>query len=78
MPIYVYTCDECETEVEILTNIGGLAPTCSKCGGAMQRKYSPIAFFKMKGMGGYPSLRKAYQAGGRNLVEDAKKTLHWV
>ena len=77
MPIYEFIC-ECGYEVEIIQDIGKEAPLCPKCGGAMHKKLSPIAFFKMKGMGGYPSLRKAYQAGGRDLVEDAKKTKPWV
>ena len=77
MPIYEYIC-ECGYKVEIIQNMEAEAPLCVKCGGAMRKKFSPTAFFKMKGMGGYPSLRKAYQAGGRDLAEDAKKTKPWV
>jgi len=78
MPIYIYRCDKCAVEVEKIQRINGEPPTCPECGGAMRKKFSPIAFIKMKGMGGYPSLRKAIQAGGRNLADDAQKTKKWV
>jgi len=78
MPIYEYICDDCDYELEKVQKVGSDAPICPDCGGAMHKKFSPIAMFKMKGMGGYPSLRKAYQAGGRNLVEDAEKSKNWV
>lgn len=67
MPIYEYIC-ECGCEVEKVQAIGIEPPTCPQCGGAMQKKPSPIAMFKMKGMGGYPSLRKACQRGGCDLT----------
>jgi len=44
----------------------------------MQKQFSPIAYTKMKGMGGYPSLRNAILAGGRDLAADAKKVKRWV
>lgn len=77
MPIYEFYCEECECIVEKIQNKAE-APACPKCGGAMRYKFSPIAMFKMKGMGGYPSLRKAHQAGGRDLAEDYKKSKAWV
>jgi putative FmdB family regulatory protein len=78
MPLYVLKCDACILEIEKIQGINEESPDCPECGGAMRKKFSPIAMFKMKGLGGYPSLRKAYQAGGRNLVDDAKKTRRWV
>ena len=71
MPLYEYIC-ECGCEVEKV-QIGIEPPTCLKCGGVMRYRFSPIAMVKMKGMGGYPSLRKAHQAGGRDLVPDKER-----
>jgi len=60
VPIYEYTC-ECGNEVTEIQEMGTEALICLECGGAMCRKVGSIAMFKMQGMGGYPSLRKAVQ-----------------
>lgn len=73
MPIYEYTC-ECSNEVMMVQQMGAEAPICLECGGVMLRKFGSIAMFKMKGMGGYPSLRKAVQ-GSRYDRSDPKR---WV
>jgi len=78
MPIYEYKCEKCECIVEKVQEMGDKSPTCSQCGGVTLKKFSPIAFFKMKGMGGYPSLRKAFQRGHGDLVGDYEKTKKWV
>lgn len=68
MPIYEFQCEKCECVAEKVQAIGDESPTCPQCDGVTVKKPSPIAFFKMKGMGGYPSLRKAYQRGGGDLT----------
>ena len=54
MPIYTYTCLNCEAECEELQPFGAAAPTC--CGQPMFRGFSKIA---QVNMGKFPpSLRK--------------------
>ena len=62
MPIFDFKCD-CGNEIEKIQRVGAGVPTCSDCGGAMRRKYSPIAMVKWKGEGGFPSLRKQFKGG---------------
>ncbi len=66
MPLYEYECSECKGIVEKLQSIDAEAPVC--CNKPMLKRPSFPSMFIMKGMGGYPSLRKAYQAGGRDIV----------
>ena len=73
MPIYEYQCEVCESIAEEFQTIGAKAPSCKRCGGVMRYKFSPIALIKMKGMGGYPSLRKAIQRGGGDLVSESER-----
>ncbi len=54
MPIYTYTCLNCENVREELQPIGAEAPTC--CGKPMFRDFAQIAYFTMGKMP--PSLRK--------------------
>ena len=55
MPIYVFGCKNCETEVEVLQPIDADEPSC--CGTAMTKKPTAHSFVYMKG---YPSFRKKY------------------
>jgi len=48
MPIYVYCCDECGNEIEIMQSFGDQPPLC--CDKTMRRKISRCAFH-LKGMG---------------------------
>ncbi len=52
-PLYVYGCEACETEVEIIQPIGADEPNC--CGTAMTKKPTAHAFVVMNGP---PSFRK--------------------
>ena len=61
MPIYEFECDTCKGIKEVIQSISGDAPLC--CSVPMRKLPTGIAFAKMKGMGGYPSLRKAVQGG---------------
>ena len=73
MPIYEYRCDECKGKVEELQRSSeDSAPVC--CGIPMRKLPTFIAMFKMKGMGGYPSLRKAVQGSKYDRSEQKR----WV
>jgi putative FmdB family regulatory protein len=63
MPIYEYICDKCKGIKETIQLNHGDTPEC--CGIPMRKLPTTIAMFKMKGMGGYPSLRKAVQGGSQ-------------
>lgn len=44
MPVYEYTCPECEHASEELRALGQTdAPECSQCGAQMQRRFSRVA-----------------------------------
>lgn len=61
MPVYEYTCD-CGCELEQIQKIGADAPVCPRCGGAMRKKFSPIAMFKIK-WDGITKHSKGYKDG---------------
>lgn len=56
-PIYVYECEACESEVEVLQPMGTNELDCSECGGAMEKQLTCQALVYMKGS---PSFRKRY------------------
>lgn len=60
MPIYLYKCEQCEYEEEIIQQIGGDGLNCPECGLVLHKKPTCHAFVFMKGKGGYPSFRKRY------------------
>jgi len=76
MPLYEYVCDICKGITEKVQPVIGEPPLC--CGSPMRKLPTSIAMFKMKGMGGYPSLRKARQKGGADLQKDDSKRKVWV
>lgn len=77
MPIYLYGCKWCKDIIEKIQPINGEPPEC--CGEPMIKLPTAQAFIKMKGEGGYPSLRKSRQRSyGTNLQEDDKKRKAWV
>ena len=78
MPIYIFECEKCKGIKETIQTISeGTTPTC--CGTPMRKLPTSIALFKMKGMGGYPSLRKAIQGNPETYVKDTKrKVKNWV
>ncbi len=57
MPIYSYKC-ECGVQGDELQPLSASPPPCPKCGKTMERVMTFPAFWKMSGMGGYPSRRK--------------------
>ena len=57
MPIYEFSCDRCKLVIDIIQNIGGIAPDCPNCGVGMTKKPTCPAMVKIKGKG-YPSRRK--------------------
>lgn len=57
MPIYVYECEPCRSEVEVIQPIGTNTLNCSECKEAMSKKPTCQAFVYMKGS---PSFRKRY------------------
>ena len=60
MPIYVYKCEGCGFEDEVIQPISTNGLNCSRCGAGMTKKPTHHSFVYMKGKGGYPSFRKRY------------------
>lgn len=53
MPIYGYVCDQCGHEIEVMHGISDPHPEqCVDCGGALRRRFYPIATI-FKGGGFY-------------------------
>ena len=63
MPTYVYRCQDCQKETEVLQRFGE-APltTCSHCGGVLQRILFPPAII-FKGSGWYATDHKSPSGG---------------
>jgi len=61
MPIYEYIC-ECGCELEVFQEMGGEAPVCPECGGAMRRGCGSIAILNVKTAGITPH-SKGYKEG---------------
>ena len=79
MPIYDYQCSgDCKgIKRDVFQHSSEDRAEC--CGVPMRKLPTAPAYEKMKGMGGYPSLRKArLRNGGTNLQEDDKKSKVWV
>jgi putative FmdB family regulatory protein len=57
MPLYVYGCEDCEFEDEVIQNIGIDELACPKCGRGMLKKPTCQSLVYMKGA---PSFRKQY------------------
>lgn len=57
MPLYVYKCEYCGFEDEVIQQMGSNGLTCSKCGENMTKKPTHQAFVRMKGN---PSFRRRY------------------
>ena len=77
-PIYLYQCQgDCKGIMEKFQWNSEDVPLC--CGLSMKKLPTAQAMIKMKGEGGYPSLRNArLKDYGRNLQEDDKKRKTWV
>ena len=60
MPIYVYKCERCGFEDEVIQPLGTNGLNCPKCGVGMSKKPTYHSFVYMKGKGGYPSFRRRY------------------
>ena len=60
MPIYVYKCENCSLENEVIQNLNNNGFYCPQCGKDMFKKPTSFSFVYMKGKGGYPSYRKQY------------------
>jgi len=55
MPIYEYTCEACQANMEVMQKISDPAPTsCEKCGnGPVKRQMSRSTSFALRGSGWY-------------------------
>jgi len=69
VPLYEYICGVCKGISERLQAINEDAPEC--CGVSMRKLPTSHAMVIMKGMGGFPSLRKVVQRGPK-YHEDGK------
>jgi len=58
MAIYVYKCNACGHEDEVLLSRAVKALSCSQCRGISPQQPTFPAMVKIKGEGGYPSRRK--------------------
>ncbi|MHB0977540.1 MAG: FmdB family zinc ribbon protein [Candidatus Aquicultorales bacterium] len=77
MPIYGYTCNECEAEFELMQNINeNDAPPCPHCGSATKRRYFPVGIV-FKGSGfhvtDYPRKNQSGNGNGEKTAEKADK-----
>ena len=77
-PIYDFSCDVCKgIKRDVFQRSSRDRAEC--CGVPMRKLPTGPAMVKMKGMGGYPSARKArLRNGGTNLQEDDRKRKVWV
>ncbi|KKL57120.1 hypothetical protein LCGC14_2238610, partial [marine sediment metagenome] len=66
MPIYLYRCETCKTEIERISPIGVGAPICH--GEVMLKMLTFPVMIKMKGEGGYPSRRKQWRGIAPNTL----------
>ena len=71
MPLYVFGCEACKGISERLLAVYEDAPIC--CGVPMNKLPTTHAMVKMKGMGGYPSLRKAVKGGAQYYRKELEK-----
>ena len=76
MPIYEYVCG-CGYELETIQEIGTDTPTCSNCGGVMQKKPSPIAILILKNDSGYHLRSKGYKEGYKKEYLKSKNQEVW-
>ena len=54
MPIYLYKCEDCNTNHEFLQRFSDPAFTeCPSCGGRLHKQFSPEIGFNFKGSGFY-------------------------
>ncbi|MBX7117007.1 MAG: zinc ribbon domain-containing protein [Myxococcaceae bacterium] len=66
MPIYVYRCEKCQNEVELMQKVSDPAPgKCASCGaeGGMERQMSRTSFV-LKGGGWYNDLYASSKKDG--------------
>jgi len=75
MPIYEYVC-ECGCETTEIQAIGAEAPACLSCGGAMRKKFSPIALFRIK-WDGLTARSKGYKEGYKKEYLKSKNQEAW-
>jgi len=73
MPIYLYRCAKCGSEIEVIHNMKQDTPDC--CGSPMLKLPTCPAMVKMKGMGGYPSRRKFVKGTAPYTTRESKAWL---
>lgn len=61
MPIYLYECERCQKEAEVIQVIPGKAPLC--CGASMNRLPTSPAKIQIKAKGGVKIHSKGYKEG---------------
>ncbi len=76
VPIYDFECDKCISSTEKIQAIGTEVPICSKCGGAMRYKFSPIAILNIKWDGVRPRT-KGYKEGYKKEYLKSKGQEAW-
>lgn len=76
MPIFEFECG-CGGELEMIQEIGSDAPACPKCGGIMNKKFSPPAIIVIKNEGGYLIKSKGYKDGYKKEYLKSKNQEVW-
>ena len=66
MPLYLYRCETCQTEIEKILPIGVDEPICH--GEVMLKMPTFPVMIKWKGEGGYPSRRKQWRGIAPNTL----------
>ena len=64
MPVYVYTCDNCKIEEDLLLKIDHETPRCKKCGKLMKKHIQPSRHV-YKGKGFYATEHSSYYRKNR-------------
>lgn len=61
MPIYLYQCEECGRELELVQTIGGKYPMC--CDSSMDKLPTSPSLVRFEGKGGTRTFSKGYKEG---------------
>jgi len=75
MPIYLFSCGECNKRLELVLPMDAEAPVC--CGEPMGKLPTFPAMVKIMGEGGYPSRRK-FLNGSASCIGQRSNVKPWL